>query len=242
MELLKSDFYYDLPEELIAQTPIEPRNASRMMCVDRTSGAITHDHFYNLCDHLKEGDLLVMNDSRVIPARLYGEREGTGGQVEVLLLKRNEGDVWDFYAWKRVPTACMPIGVILTIAAAGSDITELTASIMRALTCDSKIMKKIALDIHEFTNTVSGMKEIAESDYKADVLGGQNPVPIYLEVAQQLTQTHTTSYDDDLDMGFQVSMQDYFAGRVTLDDAIELFKKAAVARYEELAEEEEEEE
>ena len=128
------------------------------------------------------------------------------------------------------------------IAAAGSDNTELTASIMRALTCDSKIMKKIALDIHEFTNTVSGMKEIAESDYKADVLGGQNPVPIYLEVAQQLTQTHTTSYDDDLDMGFQVSMQDYFAGRVSLDDAIELFKKAAVARYEELAEEEEEEE
>ena len=68
MELHKSDFFYDLPEELIAQTPIEPRNASRMMCVDRTDGTVTHDHFYNLCDHLREGDLLVMNDSRVIPA------------------------------------------------------------------------------------------------------------------------------------------------------------------------------
>ena len=70
MELLKSDFFYELPEELIAQTPVEPRSASRMMCVDRKGGGIIHDHFYNLCAHLKEGDLLVMNDSRVIPARL----------------------------------------------------------------------------------------------------------------------------------------------------------------------------
>lgn len=128
------------------------------------------------------------------------------------------------------------------IAAAGSDNTELTASVIRTLTCDPKLMKKIALDIHEFTNTVSGMKEIAESDYKVDVLGDQNPVPVYLEVAQQLTQNHTTSYDDDLDLGFQVSMQDYFAGKVSEDDALELFRKTAVTRYEELAEEEEEEE
>ena len=88
MELLKSDFYYELPEELIAQTPIEPRNASCMMCVDRRTGAITHDHFYNLCDHLKEGDLLVMNDSRVIPARLYGEKIGNGTFIEFLLLEQ----------------------------------------------------------------------------------------------------------------------------------------------------------
>ena len=91
MELLKSDFYYDLPEELIAQTPVEPRNASRMMCVDRVTGEIQHKHFYNLCDSLKEGDLLVMNDSRVIPARLYGEKIENHTFIEFLLLEQ-KGD------------------------------------------------------------------------------------------------------------------------------------------------------
>ena len=93
--MLRSDFYYDLPEELIAQTPVEPRNASRLMCVDRQSGDITHDHFYNLCKHLKKGDLLVMNDSRVLPARLYGEKEGTGSFIEFLLLEQKGDKVWE---------------------------------------------------------------------------------------------------------------------------------------------------
>ena len=92
---MKSDFYYDLPEELIAQTPIEPRNASRMMCVDRKSGEITHDHFYNLCSHLKKGDLLVMNDSRVIPARLYGEKKENGTFIEFLLLEQKGDKLWE---------------------------------------------------------------------------------------------------------------------------------------------------
>lgn len=94
-DMLRSDFYYDLPEELIAQTPVEPRNASRLMCVDRKSGDITHDHFYNLCKHLKKGDLLVMNDSRVLPARLYGEKEGTGSFIEFLLLEQKGDKVWE---------------------------------------------------------------------------------------------------------------------------------------------------
>ena len=93
--MLRSDFYYDLPEELIAQTPVEPRNASRLMCVDRQSGNITHDHFYNLCRHLKKGDLLVMNDSRVLPARLYGEKEGTGSFIEFLLLEQKGDKLWE---------------------------------------------------------------------------------------------------------------------------------------------------
>jgi S-adenosylmethionine:tRNA ribosyltransferase-isomerase len=93
--MLRSDFYYDLPEELIAQTPVEPRNASRLMCVDRQSGDITHDHFYNLCKHLKKGDLLVMNDSRVLPARLYGEKEGTGSFIEFLLLEQKGDKQWE---------------------------------------------------------------------------------------------------------------------------------------------------
>lgn len=93
--MLRSDFYYDLPEELIAQMPVEPRNASRLMCVDRQSGDITHDHFYNLCKHLKKGDLLVMNDSRVLPARLYGEKEGTGSFIEFLLLEQKGDKLWE---------------------------------------------------------------------------------------------------------------------------------------------------
>ena len=90
----KSDFYYDLPEERIAQTPVEPRNAARMMQVDRKTGEITHQHFYNLCDHLKKGDLLVLNDSRVLPARLYGEKIGSGGFIEFLLLEQKGDKLW----------------------------------------------------------------------------------------------------------------------------------------------------
>lgn len=95
MELLKSDFYYNLPEELIAQTPVEPRNSSRMMCVNRQTGTVEHDHFYNLCSHLKEGDLLVMNDSRVIPARLYGEKIENGTFIEFLLLEQKGDKLWE---------------------------------------------------------------------------------------------------------------------------------------------------
>lgn len=95
MELLKSQFYYDLPEELIAQTPIEPRNHSRMMVVDKMCGEIMHRRFYNLCDYLQKGDLLVMNNSRVIPARLYGEREDTKSFVEFLLLEQKGDKLWE---------------------------------------------------------------------------------------------------------------------------------------------------
>ena len=91
----RSDFAYDLPQELIAQTPLEPRNSSRLLKVDRQTGEITHDHFYNLCDYLKKGDLLVLNDSRVLPARIYGEREGTGSFIEFLLVEQRENMVWE---------------------------------------------------------------------------------------------------------------------------------------------------
>ncbi len=91
----KSDFYYDLPENLIAQHPVEPRNASRMMAVDRRTGACEHKHFYDLMDMLQPGDLLVLNDSRVLPARLYGEKEGTGSFVEFLLLSQKGDKIWE---------------------------------------------------------------------------------------------------------------------------------------------------
>lgn len=91
----KSDFYYDLPEELIAQTPVEPRNSSRLMKIDRKTGDIVHSRFYNLCDYLKKGDLLVLNDSRVLPARLYGEKKSTGSFIEFLLLEQKGDKLWE---------------------------------------------------------------------------------------------------------------------------------------------------
>lgn len=94
-ELKKSDFYFDLPEELIAQDPLEDRSASRLLMLDKNTGAVSHHIFREIVDYLKPGDCLVLNNTKVIPARLLGEREGTGGHVEVLLLKRREGDVWE---------------------------------------------------------------------------------------------------------------------------------------------------
>ena len=91
----RSDFAYELPQELIAQTPVEPRNSSRLLKVDRQTGEIVHDHFYNLCRYLKKGDLLVLNDSRVLPARIYGEREDTGSFIEFLLVEQRENMVWE---------------------------------------------------------------------------------------------------------------------------------------------------
>ncbi len=93
--MLKSDFYYDLPDELIAQTPLEPRDSSRLMKIDRQSGEIVHDRFYNICGYLRKGDLLVMNDSKVFPARIFGVKRDTGVSCELLLLKRRSLDEWE---------------------------------------------------------------------------------------------------------------------------------------------------
>jgi len=93
--MLKSDFYYDLPEELIAQTPVEPRDSSRLMKIDRETGEVNHDRFYNICDYLKKGDLLVMNDSKVFPARIFGTKIGTGAAVQFLLLDQISHTRWE---------------------------------------------------------------------------------------------------------------------------------------------------
>ena len=90
-----SDFYYDLPQELIAQDPLEDRSSSRLMHLSLKDGSIEHRHFTDILDYLHKGDCLVINDTKVIPARLIGEKEGTGGKVEVLLLKRKGNDVWE---------------------------------------------------------------------------------------------------------------------------------------------------
>ena len=89
------DFYYDLPEELIAQDPLKVRTESRLMVLDRESGDVNHRHFFNVKEYLKPGDCLVINNTKVIPARLIGEKEETGGKVEVLLLKRKDDSTWE---------------------------------------------------------------------------------------------------------------------------------------------------
>lgn len=89
------DFFYDLPPELIAQTPLTDRTASRLMMLNKETGDIEHKHFYDIVDNLNSGDCLVMNNTRVIPARLYGTKEGSGGKIEFLLLKRLELDKWE---------------------------------------------------------------------------------------------------------------------------------------------------
>lgn len=90
-----SDFYYDLPQELIAQTPVEPRDSSRLLVYDRASKTIEHKHFYDIADYLLKGDVLVVNNTKVLPARIYGCKEHTGGRIEFLLLKRLDLTHWE---------------------------------------------------------------------------------------------------------------------------------------------------
>ena len=93
-----ADFDFHLPEELIAQTPLEKRDASKLLIVNRETGEMQDKHFHSIIDMLEPGDALVMNDTRVLPARLYGQKEETGGHVELLLLKNTAGDEWEVLA------------------------------------------------------------------------------------------------------------------------------------------------
>nr|WP_296267859.1 tRNA preQ1(34) S-adenosylmethionine ribosyltransferase-isomerase QueA [uncultured Merdimonas sp.] len=91
----RQDFYYDLPEELIAQDPLKDRSSSRLLVLDKESGAVSHHVFREITDYLEEGDCLVINDTKVIPARLIGSKIGTNAKIEILLLKRKENNVWE---------------------------------------------------------------------------------------------------------------------------------------------------
>lgn len=94
----KSDFFYDLPKELIAQHPVEPRDSSRLMIVDKKTGDIAHRHFRDILDEIYPGDCLILNNTRVLPARLYGIKVDTGARVEFLLLSNRGGDIWETIA------------------------------------------------------------------------------------------------------------------------------------------------
>ncbi len=98
MSLKTSDYDYNLPEELIAQTPSEVREMSRLLVIDRETGELQDKHFYDIIDYMEEGDCLVLNDSKVIPARIYGEKQDTGAKIEFLLHKNIEGNIWEVMA------------------------------------------------------------------------------------------------------------------------------------------------
>lgn len=127
------DFYYDLPEELIAQTPLKKRDESRLLVVNRATGARQHRRFYDILEHLKPGDCLVMNNSRVLPARLLGRRVPTGGAVEVLLLRDNGDNVWECLT---KPGRKTPVGTQLSFGEG-----ELTAEVVGALEDGNKLVK-----------------------------------------------------------------------------------------------------
>ena len=128
-----SDFYYDLPQELIAQTPIEKRDTSRLMVLDRSSGAVEHRHFYDLVDYLNPGDCLILNDSRVLPARLLGQRLPGGGACEVLLLIDRGDKTWECLVR---PGRKMRTGAKLTFGGG-----ELTAEVVGELEGGNRLVR-----------------------------------------------------------------------------------------------------
>lgn len=128
-----ADFDFHLPEELIAQTPLEKRDASRLLVVDRSSGEFSDQHFDSIIDQLQPGDALVMNNTRVLPARLYGEKPGTGGHVELLLLKNTEGDQWEVLA---KPAKRLKVGAQVSFGDG-----RLTATILEELEHGGRIVR-----------------------------------------------------------------------------------------------------
>ena len=170
----KSDFYYDLPEELIAQTPVEPRNASRMMAVNRNTGAIAHYHFSDLGQLLEKGDLLVLNDSRVLPARLYGEREETHSFVEFLLLQQKGEKLWEIIC--RPAKKCKK-GVRFSFGGG-----RLVAEVLEILD-DGKRIVKFTCDGNFYT----ALDEV-----------GQMPLPPYIHEQLQNKERYQTVYSREL--------------------------------------------
>ncbi len=168
-----SDFFYDLPEELIAQTPIEPRNFSRMMVLSAASGDIEHRHFYDLPQYLKPGDCLVLNDTRVLPARIFGTRDDTGAVVEFVLLRERGDKLWECLAGpgKKAKKGCR-------------------------FTFSNKLSAEIA-DVCDDGNRM--VKFLCDGNFFA-VLDeiGQMPLPPYIKAKLEDKERYQTVYSKDL--------------------------------------------
>ena len=168
-----SDFYYDLPEELIAQTPIEPRDNSRLLVFNKDTGELAHKHFYNVFDYLKAGDCLVLNDTRVLPARIFGTRTDTGSVVEFVLLKQKEQNVWECLAG---PGKKAKVGYKFTFS------NKLSAEVIEVLEDGNRIVK--------FTPNGEFFAVLDEV--------GQMPLPPYIKAKLEDKERYQTVYSRDL--------------------------------------------
>ena len=168
-----SDFYYDLPEELIAQTPIEPRDNSRLLVFNKDTGELSHKHFYNVFDYLKAGDCLVLNDTRVLPARIFGTRTDTGSVVEFVLLKQKEQNVWECLAG---PGKKAKVGYKFTFS------NKLSAEVIEVLEDGNRIVK--------FTPNGEFFAVLDEV--------GQMPLPPYIKAKLEDKERYQTVYSRDL--------------------------------------------
>lgn len=168
-----NDFYFDLPEELIAQYPLEKRDSSRLMVVHRKNEEIEHKHFSDIIDYLRKGDTLVLNNTRVLPARLIGEKAETGGKIEFLLLKRIEGDKWECLA---KPGKRARIGAEFTFG-------------------DGKL-KAVVVDILEEGNRIIEFKYDGIFEQVLDELG-QMPLPPYIHEKLEDKERYQTVYSKE---------------------------------------------
>ena len=168
------DFYYDLPKELIAQTPLEPRDSSKMMVLNRKDGSILHKHFYDVIDMLNEGDCLILNDSRVLPARIFGNKEDTGASVEFLMLRQIENNTWE------------------TLAKPGKK-----AKIGTKFVFGDGIMTGTVRDVTEEGNRIVDF-ECAENIYTALDKIGQMPLPPYITEKLNDKERYQTVYSNEL--------------------------------------------
>ena len=169
-----SDFYYDLPQEQIAQTPIEPRDHSRLMVLHRENDRIEHRHFYDIIDYLNEGDCLIVNDSRVIPARIYGVKEDTGAKIEFLLLKQLSGNRWE------------------TLVKPGKK-----AKIGTKFSFGDGLLKAEVVDIIEDGNRIVELQS-EENIYTTLDKIGQMPLPPYITEKLEDQERYQTVYSHEL--------------------------------------------
>lgn len=168
-----SDFYYDLPEELIAQTPIEPRDTSRLLVFNKDSGELCHRHFYDVIDYLNSGDCLVLNDTRVLPARIFGTRLDTESVVEFVLLKQKEQNVWE------------------CLAGPGKK-----ARVGHAFKFSDKLSAEV-IEVLEDGNRIIKFKPEGEFFAVLDEVG-QMPLPPYIKAKLQDKERYQTVYSRDL--------------------------------------------
>lgn len=169
-----SDFYYDLPKELIAQTPLEPRDSSRLLVLDREKQTLEHKHFYDIIDYLNEGDLLVANDSRVLPARIYGVKDETGAKVEFLLLKQVANNRWE--------TLCKP---------------GKKARVGTKFSFGNGILRATVVDVKDDGNRIVDF-DCEENFFTTLDKIGQMPLPPYITAELKDKERYQTVYSHEL--------------------------------------------